>query len=168
MRIRPALALAPVVCLLATAPGVLAQSKPPIMPKLGKWEMTQDVAPDQAASMAGMPPQVLQRIGYDPLKKTITSTLCLSTQSMKEWEDTGRKLREAGNATCDDPTYSASGDSMTMALTCTAPRPLSMRNAYHFNAARDAYTYESEMTTTVSGKPETRRTRGTARRIGDC
>jgi hypothetical protein len=168
MRIRPALALAPVVCLLATAPGALAQSIPPIMPKLGKWEMTEEATPAQVASMAGLPSLVLQNKGYDPVKKTITSILCLRPQSVKEEKDAEKLLREAGNAKCDDPVYSASGDSMTIDVTCAAPRPMRMRYAYHFNAARDAYTYESEMTTTVSGKPETRRTRGTARRIGDC
>jgi hypothetical protein len=168
MRMPPALSFAATVCLLVAAPAALAQAKPPITPKLGKWEMTQDVAPEQAASMAGMPPQVLQRIGYDPVKRTVSTTLCLSPQTIKQWEDAGRELREAGNAKCDDPVYSASGDSMTITVTCTAPRPLSMRNAYHFNAERDGYSYESEMATTVSGKTVTRRTRGTARRIGDC
>jgi len=168
MRMSPALAVASSACLFVAAPAALAQARPPIMPQLGQWAMTQDVAPEQAASMAGMPPQVLQRIGYDPARRTITSTVCLSPQSVREWEEAGKALRDGGAAQCDDPVYSASGDSMTMIVACTAPRPMRMRNVYHFNAARDGYAYESETTVTISGKPETRRNRGTARRIGDC
>lgn len=168
MRIRSVLAPA-CALLVAALPAALAQpAKPPIMPKLGKWEMVQDVPPDQVATLAGMPRQVLESIGYDPAARTITTTLCLSAQSIKEWEDAGQRLREAGNANCDEPVYAASGDAMTMTLRCTAPRPLVMRNSYRFNAARDGYTYETETTLTLSGKPETRRARGAARRVGDC
>ncbi|MCL4801471.1 MAG: DUF3617 family protein [Burkholderiales bacterium] len=157
------------ICLAVAAPAATAQrAQPPIVPQAGKWRMTQDLTPAQAASIAGLPPQVHAQIGYDPAAKTITTVLCLSPQSIKEWEDAERQLRETGRAQCDDPVYAASGDAMTMTLKCTAPRPLTVRNSYRFNAARDGYTYESETTVTISGRPETRRTHGAARRIGDC
>lgn len=167
MRMQRALALAPAVCLLATASAALAQARPPIVPKLGKWEMTRDLGPDEAASMAGMPPQVMQRRGYDPARQTITTIVCLNVEASEKLQEEEKRLLSSG-AKCDQPVYTSSGDAMGLTVKCTAPRYITMHVGYHFNAARDAYTYESKVTVTVSGKAETRSTRGTARRIGDC
>jgi len=170
MRIRTVLSLVCALCLFALPSASPGQVKAPIMPKYGKWAMTQQVPPEQAAAMARMPAQMLKQMGYDydPAKKTMTTTMCLDAETAKKWGDMDKELRESGQAKCDDPVYSASGDTMTMSLKCTAPQAMSMRNRYTFNAARDGYTYESEMNTTIAGKAETRRTRGSARRVGDC
>ncbi|MCZ7565329.1 MAG: DUF3617 family protein [Burkholderiales bacterium] len=157
------------ICLVAVAPAAPAQQPtPPIVPQVGRWQMTQEVTAAQAASIAALPPQVQARIGYDPVARAITTVACLSPQSIKAWEEAERRLRAAGSAQCDDPVYVASGDDMTMTLECSAPRPLSMRNSYRFNAARDGYTYETETTVTISDRQETRHARGSARRIGGC
>lgn len=145
-----------------------AQTKAPIQPELGNWEVTQELTPEQLASIADMPPRVLERMGYDPEAKTVRTTVCLNAQTISRWEDQDREIRETGRARCDEPVYTVAGDTMTMTLTCTAPVVLRMRTVYRFNGARDAYAYENEVATRSGGMPVTQRVRGSARRIGDC
>lgn len=145
-----------------------AETTAPIQPQLGNWEVTQELTPDQVASIAEVPPRVLAQMGYDPEAKILRTTLCLNEQAMTRWADRDREIRASGKARCADPVYTVVGDTMTMVLACTAPVALRMRTVYRFNHARDAYEYENEVTTRSNAEPVTQRARGKARRIGDC
>jgi Protein of unknown function (DUF3617) len=168
MRTRAVPAIMSMLAFAAVSDAASGQARAPIQPKLGNWEVTQQLTPDQAASIAGVPPHVLERLGYDPQAKSVRTTLCLNAQAMRRWEAQDREIRATGRARCDDPVYEAAGDTMTMTLECTAPVMLRMRTVYRFNAARDAYSYENEVTTGSAAQRVTRRVRGSARRIGDC
>lgn len=152
----------------ATSGTVSAQARAPIQPKLGNWEVIQDLTAEQVASIVDVPPHVLKRLGYDPVAKTVRTTLCLNAQTMSGWEDQERKIRESGKARCVDPVYSVVGDTMTMTLECTAPVTLRMRTMYRFNGARDEYEYENEVMIRLDARAVTRSVHGHARRIGDC
>jgi len=168
MRIRAFPTIASLLLLAATCGAAGEPTRAPIQPKLGNWEVTQDLTPEQVASIADVPPRVLERMGYDPVAKTLRTTLCLNAQTMRRWEEKDRELRETGTARCGDPVYTAVGDTMTMTLECSAPVALRMRTEYRFNGARDAYTYVNEVTIRAKENPVTQRVRGSARRIGDC
>jgi Protein of unknown function (DUF3617) len=168
MRARALPTIVSLIALAATSGAASAPDKAPIQPKLGNWEVVQELTPSQVASVADVPARILERMGYDPVAKTVRTTLCLNAQTMSRWEEQDRELRATGKAQCQDPVYTAAGDVMTMTLECTAPVMLRMRTEYRFNGARDAYTYENEVTTRAGGKPRTQRVRGSARRIGDC
>lgn len=156
------------LALAVTSGTVSAQARAPIQPKLGNWEVIQDLTAEQVASIADVPPHVLKRLGYDPVAKTVRTTLCLNAQTMSGWEDQDRKIRESGKAHCVDPVYSVVGDTMTMTLECTAPVTLRMRTVYRFSGARDEYEYENEVMIRLDARAVTRRMHGHARRIGDC
>jgi hypothetical protein len=168
MRTHAVPAIVSLLALAATSGVVSAQSRAPIQPKLGNWEVTQELTPEQVASIADVPPRILERMGFDPVAKTVRTTLCLNKQTMSRWEERDRELRESGKAQCSDPVYTAAGDAMTMTLECTAPVALRMRTEYRFNGARDAYTYENEVTIHPGAQPVAQKVRGSARRIGDC
>ena len=168
MRIRAVPTIVSLVAHAAIAGAALAQTKAPIQPRLGNWELIQELTAEQQASIADVPPGVLERLGYDRAAKTVRTTICLNPQTMSRWQEQDREIRETGRARCDDPVYTAVGDTMTMTLECTVPAALRMRTVYRFNGARDAYSYENEVTTRQAGVPVTRRVRGSARRIGDC
>jgi hypothetical protein len=165
------LAVPTIVSLLALAlisGTVRAQARAPIQPKLGNWEVIQDLTAEQVASIADVPPHVLKRLGYDPVAKTVRTTLCLNKQTMNAWEDQDRKIRESGTAHCADPVYTTAGDTMTMTLECTAPVTFRMRTVYRFSRARDEYEYENEVMIRLDARAVTRSVHGHARRIGDC
>jgi len=168
MRVRAVPMIVSLIALGAVSETAGAQSRAPIQPRLGKWEVIQELSPEQAASIADVPPRALESLGYDPVAKTVRTTLCLNAQTMDQWEKQDRELRQTGKARCADPAYSAVEHTMTMTLECTAPVALRMRTVYRFNAARDAYAYESEVTAGSGAGAVTRRARGNARRIGDC
>jgi len=168
MRARFATTIAALLALAATAGAASAQTKAPIQPKLGNWELVQELTPEQAASIADVPPHALERMGYDRAAGTVRTELCLNAQTMSTWEAQDREMRASGKARCDEPVYLIEGDTMTMSFECTAPVPLRMRTVYRFNGGRDAYAYENEVTVRAGDKPVTRRVRGRARRIGDC
>jgi len=168
MRVRAFSTIVSLLALAATCGAAGEQTRAPIQPKLGNWEVTQELTPEQVASIADMPPRVLERMGYDPVAKTLRTTLCLNAQTMRQWEERDRELRESGTARCNDPAYIADGDAMTMTLECAAPVALRMRSEYRFNGARDAYTYVNEVTIRTGERAVTQRVRGSARRIGDC
>ena len=168
MHARAVPTLVSLIALAAVSGRGCAQTRAPIQPRLGNWEVIQELSAEQAASIADVPPRVLERLGYDPVAKTVRTTLCLNAQTMDRWEKQDRELRETGKAQCADPAYSAVGDTMTMTLECTAPVALRMRTVYRFNGARDAYQYENEVTAGAGASAVTRRVRGSARRIGDC
>jgi hypothetical protein len=168
MRARCVTTVALLLALVALPVSAPAQTKAPIRPKLGNWELVQELTPEQAASIADVPPRVLERMGYDRVQGTVRTTLCLNAQTMSTWEAQDGEMRASGKARCDDPVYTVAGDTMTMTFECTAPVQLRMRTAYHFTPGRDAYTYENEVTIRAGDKPVTRRVRGRAKRIGDC
>ena len=168
MRVRALPTFVSLIALAAAADSASVQPRAPIQPRPGSWEVVQELSPEQAASIADLPPQVLERLGYDPVAKTMRTVLCLNAQTISRWERQDRELRETGKAQCGDPDYSTSGDTMTMALECTAPVALRMRTVYRFNRARDAYQYENDVTAGSGARAVTRRVRGSARRIGDC
>jgi hypothetical protein len=168
MHTRAVPAIMSVLALAAVSEATSGPARAPIQPKLGNWEVTQQLTQAQAASIADIPQHVLERMGYDPRAKTVRTTLCLNAQAMSRWEAQDREVRATGRARCDDPVYEAHGDTMTMTLECTAPVLLRMRTVYRFNAARDAYSYENEVTIGPATSPVTRRVSGRARRIGDC
>jgi Protein of unknown function (DUF3617) len=168
MRARAVPAIMSMLAFAAVSDAASGQARAPIQPKLGNWEVTQQLTPDQAASIADVPPHVLERMGYDPRAKTVRTTLCLNAQAMSRWAAQDREIRATGRARCDDPVYESTGDTMTMTLECTAPVMLRMHTVYRFNAARDAYSYENEVTIGAPAKAVTRRVSGSARRIGDC
>jgi Protein of unknown function (DUF3617) len=168
MRTRAMPTILSMLAFAAVSDAASGQARAPIQPKLGKWEVAQQLTPDQAASIADVPPQVLERMGYDPRAQTMRTTLCLNARTMSRWQAQDREIRESGRARCDDPVYQATSDTMTMTLECTAPVMLRMRTVYRFNAARDAYSYENEVTMGPPANQVTRRVRGSARRIGDC
>jgi len=168
MRTRAFPMIVSLLAVAATCGAVGERPRAPIQPKLGNWEVVQELTAEQIASISDVPPRVLERMGYDPAAKTVRTTLCLNAETMRRWEEQDRELREAGAARCDDPVYTADGDAMTMTLACTAPVALRMRTEYRFNGARDAYTYVNEVTIRLGANPVTQRVRGSARRIGDC
>jgi len=168
MRIGAVSTIVSLLALAATFGVASAQTKAPIKPRLGNWEVTQELTPDQVASIAEVPPRVLAQMGYDPVAKNLRTTLCLNEQTMSRWEAQDRELRETGKTRCAEPAYTVAGDTMTMTLECTAPVALRMRTVYRFSRARDAYAYENEVTIQADAKPITQRARGRAQRIGDC
>jgi len=168
MHVRAVPAIVSLLALAAVSSAAGAQTRAPIQPKLGNWEVVQELSPEQAASIADMPPRVLERLGYDLAAKTRRTTFCLNAHTISLLEKEDRKLRETGKAKCADPVYSAVGDTMTMTLECTEPMALRMRTVYRFNRPRDAYEYESEVTAGSGADAVTRRTHAHARRIGDC
>lgn len=168
MRARFATMNAALLVLAVTAGAASAQTKAPIQPKLGNWELVQELTAEQAASIADVPPHVLERMGYDRVQGTVRTELCLNAQTMDTWQAQDREMRASGKARCDEPAYAVEGDTMTMSFECTAPVSLRMRTVYRFNGERDAYAYENEVTVRVGDKPVTRRVRGRARRIGGC
>lgn len=161
-------AIVSLIAFAAVSGATRAQTRAPIQPKLGNWEVVQNLSAEQAASIADMPPRVLERLGYDLAARTRRTTFCLNAHTIGLLEKEDRKLRETGKAKCADPVYSAVGDTMTMTLECTVPMALRMRTVYRFNRARDAYEYESEVTAGSGADAVTRRSRASARRIGDC
>lgn len=168
MRIHAVPAFVSLLALVAMCGVAGAQNKAPIQPKLGNWEVIQDLTAEQVASIVDVPPHVLERLGYDPVAKTVRTTLCLNARTMSGWEDQDRKIRESGKAHCVDPVYSVVGDTMTMTLECTAPVTLRMRTVYRFSGARDEYEYENEVMIRLDARAVTRSVHGHARRIGDC
>lgn len=158
------------LALAAVSGAASGQARAPIEPKFGNWEVTQELTPDQAASIADLPPHVLERMGYDPRAKTVRTTLCLNAQTVRKWDEQDREMRKTGKAQCDTPVYTAAGNTMTMTLKCTLPVALRMHTIYRFNGARDAYSYENEVEVVPApgAKPVRRRVRGSAHRIGDC
>jgi len=158
----------PILALAGTSPAASAQTVAPIQPRLGNWEIIQELTAEQVASIAEVPPRALERMGYDPAAKVLRTTLCLNKQAMSRWADQDRAIRETGKAQCAAPEYAVTGDAMTMTITCTAPVALRVRTLYRFNRARDAYDYENEATIRTGKDAVTQRVRGRARRIGDC
>ena len=168
MLVRAVPTIVSLIALAAVSDTGSAQTRAPIQPKLGNWEVVEELSPEQAASIADMPPRVLERLGYDLATKTRRTTFCLNAHTISQLEKQDRELRESGKAKCEDPVYTAVGDTMTMTLVCTAPVALRMRTVYRFNAARDAYQYENEVTAGSGANAVTRRAQASARRIGDC
>ena len=168
MRARAVSMIVSLAALAAMSRAASAQTGAPIQPRLGNWEITQELTPEQIASIADVPPRVLAQMGYDPVVKVVRTTLCLNKQSMSRWADQDRAIRETGKAQCADPEYAVTGDAMTMTIACTAPVAFRVRTVYRFNRARDAYAYENEATIRSGKETVTQRARGRARRIGDC
>ncbi len=168
MRIHAVPTIVALLAFSATSGMAGAQNRAPIQPRLGNWEVTQELTPEQVTSIADVPPRILEHMGYDPVAKILRTAICLNKQTMSRWEDQERAIRASGKARCDDPVYTVVADTMTMMLECTAPVELRIRTVYRFNKARDAYSYENEVTTRPGAEPVTQRARGRARRIGDC
>ncbi len=168
MRSHAALTIVSLFALAAISGAVSSQTRAPIQPKLGSWEVTQELTSEQVASIVDVPARALERMGYDAAGKTLRTMLCLNAQTISRWEDQDREIRATGRARCQDAVYSAVGDTMTMTLECSAPVALRIRTVYRFTPGRDAYEYENELTTGSNAQPVTQRVRGSARRIGDC
>ncbi|WP_028451945.1 DUF3617 domain-containing protein [Chitinilyticum aquatile] len=158
--------------LFALVPVLLASSAsaadlPPMMPVLGQWQITTSMPPDQKAAMQGMDAKSMKAMeqhgmSYDLKAGTMTMKLCLNKQTIGEWNRAGD--RASKDTRCDKPAYSVSGNTMTMDLKCSAPRPMTMHSVYQFSPARDGYTFQHHMET----EGRVMDMNGKAQRIGDC
>ncbi|TJZ65002.1 DUF3617 domain-containing protein [Chitiniphilus eburneus] len=155
------------LCLLALLPlAVHAADLPPLIPTLGKWEITTELSPEQRAAFKDMSPEVLARIkkngaNIDPKAGTLSASFCLNQATLNAWQE-GQGLDK--QAKCDAPRYSVSGNTLTTDIRCAEPEPSTVHSVINFNAARDAYTFENQITS-ASVKNAVR---GKARRLGEC
>ncbi|MGA8053546.1 MAG: DUF3617 family protein [Burkholderiales bacterium] len=147
-----------------------AQNSPPVLPQLGRWSIVSELGPEAMLLSAMMPPALQQQLGYDPKSNTITTPLCLNSETIKQWESMGRAAL-AGRATgCGEPTWTGDAARMTMTVACSGANPATVKITYRVSPARDAYTMTGELTTGIvsSAAPQVVRLNARARRVGDC
>ncbi|KAF0814416.1 hypothetical protein IGB42_01317 [Andreprevotia sp. IGB-42] len=167
-------ALPLLVCLLAVpalaAPATAPQ--PPLLPAAGQWQIVTQLTQEQIARMQERAGDGRGQGGpggktiFDAKAGTMTRTQCLNKESISRWGQGMRRGRdEDEQPKCDAPKYAVSNKTtLTIDLKCTAPEPSSSHAVYKFDAARTSYTFEQ--THTRDG--EARKSKGTAKRVGDC
>lgn len=145
----------------------VAASLPPMMPVLGQWQITTSIPAEQKAAMQGMDAKAMKAMeqhgmSYDLKAGTMTMKICLNKQTINDWSLAGDRASRKGS--CEKPSYSVSGSTLTMDLKCGAPRTMTMHSVYQFSPARDSYTFQHHM----ESEGRTMDMNGRAQRVGDC
>ncbi|SMC20605.1 Protein of unknown function [Andreprevotia lacus DSM 23236] len=150
-----------------------APAQPPLLPAAGQWQIVTQLPPDQLARMqqraaegGGDRGGPGGKMTFDAKAGTMTRTQCLNAESLSHWgQGMQRRRDDEEQPKCDAPKYTVSNKTtLTIDLKCSAPEPSSSHAVYRFDAKRGSYTFEQSRTR----DGETRNSKGTAKRIGDC